>query len=104
MQIKAAVVHEKTKLFQNGKPVSMFFGQSSFATHSVINQKSAVKVDADVDLALVAPMGCGIQTGAGAVLNTLRPAMNSSPRSSTELYCRLLRAELSTSSIWVPTC
>ena len=68
----------KTKLFQNGKPVSMFFGQSSFATHSVINQKSAVKVDADVDLALVAPMGCGIQTGAGAVLNTLRPAMNSS--------------------------
>lgn len=78
MQIKAAVVHEKTKLFQNGKPVSMSFGQSSFATHSVINQKSAVKVDADVDLALVAPMGCGIQTGAGAVLNTLRPAMNSS--------------------------
>lgn len=68
----------KTKLFQNGKPVSMSFGQSSFATHSVINQKSAVKVDADVDLALVAPMGCGIQTGAGAVLNTLRPAMNSS--------------------------
>ena len=56
----------------------MSFGQSSFATHSVINQKSAVKVDADVDLALVAPMGCGIQTGAGAVLNTLRPAMNSS--------------------------
>lgn len=68
----------KTKLFQEGKPVSMFFGQSSFATHSVINQKSAVKVDKDVDLALVAPMGCGIQTGAGAVMNTLKPAMDSS--------------------------
>lgn len=68
----------KTKLFQNGKPVSMFFGQSSFATHSIINQKSAVKVDKDVDLAYVAPMGCGIQTGAGAVLNTIRPEMNSS--------------------------
>lgn len=68
----------KTKLFQNGRPVSMFFGQSSFATHSVIHQKSAVKVDRDVDLALVAPMGCGIQTGAGAVINTLHPSMNSS--------------------------
>lgn len=68
----------ETKLFQNGKPVSMFFGQSSFATHAIINQKSAVKVDKDVDLALVAPMGCGVQTGAGAVINTINPSMNSS--------------------------
>jgi len=68
----------KTKLSQNGKPVSMFFGQSSFATHSIVNQKSAVKVDSDVDLTLVAPLGCGVQTGAGTVLNTLKPAMASS--------------------------
>lgn len=67
-----------TKISQDGKPVSMFFGQSSFATHSVINHKSAVKVDKDVDLALIAPLGCGIQTGAGAVINTLRPRISSS--------------------------
>lgn len=31
-----------------------------------------------MDLAVVAPMGCGIQTGAGAVLNRLRPEFGSS--------------------------
>lgn len=63
----------------DGKPLSTFFGQSSFATHAVVNQDSAVKVEYDdVDLALVAPMGCGIQTGAGAVLNRLRPEFGSS--------------------------
>lgn len=67
-----------TKLSQDGKPVSMFFGQSSFATHAVINRKSAVKVDKDVDLALIAPLGCGIQTGAGSILNTLKPRISSS--------------------------
>ena len=30
-----------------------------------------VKVDDELDLALVAPLGCGVQTGAGAVMNTL---------------------------------
>lgn len=56
----------------------MFFGQSSFATYSVVNQRSIVKVDKDVDLSLVAPLGCGIQTGAGSVTNILKPRINSS--------------------------
>lgn len=60
-----------TKLFQDGKPAAMFFGQSSHATHSVVSEKNAVKIDKDIDLAMVAPMGCGIQTGAGAVFNSL---------------------------------
>lgn len=67
-----------TRLSQNGKPVSMFFGQSSFATHSVVNQRSLVKVDKDVDLTLIAPLGCGIQTGAGSVTNILKPRINES--------------------------
>lgn len=67
-----------TKITKDGKPVSMFFGQSSFATYSIVNQKSVVKVDKDVDLAFIAPLGCGIQTGAGAVLNNLKPRMKSS--------------------------
>lgn len=67
-----------TRLSQNGNPVSMFFGQSSFATYSVINQKSAVKVDKDVNLAYVAPMGCGVQTGAGAIINCVDVNSNSS--------------------------
>lgn len=67
-----------TRLSQNGKPVAMFFGQSAFATHAVVNHKSAVKVDKSVDLTLVAPLGCGIQTGAGSVINTLKPRVSSS--------------------------
>lgn len=67
-----------TRLSKNGKPVSMFFGQSSFATHAVINQNSAVKVDKEIDLSLIAPLGCGIQTGAGAVINAIQPRISDS--------------------------
>lgn len=68
----------ETRISQNGKPVSMFFGQSSFATHSVVNKKSVVKVDKEIDLALLAPLGCGIQTGAGAVINNIKPRIEDS--------------------------
>lgn len=46
----------------------MFFGQSSFATYSVASATSVAKVDDDIDLGLVAPLGCGVQTGAGALV------------------------------------
>lgn len=66
-------------LSRDGAPVlSEFFGQSSFATHAVVAASSVVKVDPSVDLALLGPLGCGFQTGAGAVLNVLRPAAGSS--------------------------
>ena len=51
---------------------SHFFGQSSFATHVVVPAANAVVVDPGAPLDLYAPLGCGIQTGAGAVLNSLR--------------------------------
>jgi len=50
-----------------------FFGQSTFATHALINERNAIKVTTDVPLEILAPMGCGIQTGAGGVINSLRP-------------------------------
>lgn len=49
-----------------------FFGQSSFATHAVANERNVVKLEDSIPLDVVAPFGCGIQTGAGAVLNSLR--------------------------------
>jgi aryl-alcohol dehydrogenase len=55
-----------------------FFGQSSFATHALAYASNSVKVDDSVDLTVAAPLGCGIQTGAGAVLNVLEPAAGSS--------------------------
>jgi len=50
-----------------------FFGQSSLARHALMDERSLVKVPEDAPLAILAPLGCGIQTGAGAVLNALRP-------------------------------
>ncbi|WP_146822199.1 NAD(P)-dependent alcohol dehydrogenase [Alicyclobacillus suci] len=61
------------RLHQGGKEVSTFFGQSSFATYAVTHERNVVKVDKDVDLALLGPLGCGIQTGSGTVLNKLMP-------------------------------
>ena len=62
-----------SRLSQNGAPIASFFGQSTFATHAVVSERSAVKIPDDVPLEIVGPLGCGIQTGAGAVLNRIRP-------------------------------
>jgi aryl-alcohol dehydrogenase len=51
-----------------------WFGQSSFCEYSLATARNLVRVDPDVPLELLGPLGCGIQTGAGAVLNVLRPA------------------------------
>ena len=56
----------------DGSPLfSNFFGQSSFSSLAVVNSRCVVKVPDETDLKLFAPLGCGIQTGTGAVLNTL---------------------------------
>ncbi len=55
-----------------------FFGQSSFATYALANERNAVKVREDIPLELLGPLGCGIQTGAGGVMNSLRPEAGSS--------------------------
>jgi aryl-alcohol dehydrogenase len=54
------------------------FGQSSFAEYVVVNERCAVKIPDDVPLEITGPLGCGIQTGAGAVLNRLKPRPGSS--------------------------
>ncbi|KAH6871501.1 chaperonin 10-like protein, partial [Thelonectria olida] len=61
---------------------STFFGQSSFARHTVVHRSSLVKVPPATPLSLLAPLGCGIQTGVGAVLNTL----NVKPGSSLAVF------------------
>ncbi|MEM8935255.1 MAG: NAD(P)-dependent alcohol dehydrogenase [Pseudomonadota bacterium] len=57
---------------------SHIFGQSSFATHAIVSAASAVKVDKDVSLDLLGPLGCGVQTGAGTIFNVLKPAPGAS--------------------------
>lgn len=56
---------------QTTKLAANFFGQSSFATHALVQERNVVKLSADAPLELVGPLGCGIQTGAGAIMNSL---------------------------------
>lgn len=59
-----------------GRPVGCcFFGQSSLAYHALTSERNLVPVDAvnNDELALFAPLACGVQTGAGTVLNELKP-------------------------------
>lgn len=66
-------------LHRNGEAVhGYFFGQSSFATYALASERSVVKVREDVPLELLGPLGCGIQTGAGGVLNVLQPEAGAS--------------------------
>ena len=55
-----------------------FFCQSSFATFALANERNVVKVREDVPLEILGPMGCGVMTGAGAVMNTLQARPGSS--------------------------
>ncbi|USK59498.1 NAD(P)-dependent alcohol dehydrogenase [Peribacillus asahii] len=66
------------RLQQHEQQLSTFFGQSSFGTYAIADVKNVVKVDKDVDLALLGPLGCGIQTGSGTVLVKLKPEFGSS--------------------------
>jgi aryl-alcohol dehydrogenase len=57
---------------------SSFFGQSSFATHAITGERNLVKVPDDFPLALAGPLGCGIQTGAGAIMRSFKAPAGSS--------------------------
>jgi aryl-alcohol dehydrogenase len=64
---------------RNATPVSgAFFQQSSFATHALATEGNVVKVPDGLPLAVAAAFACGVNTGAGAVFNVLRPQPGSS--------------------------
>jgi aryl-alcohol dehydrogenase len=64
---------------RNGKPVySCFFQQSSFANFAVAPAKDVIKIRRDAPIEILGPLGCGLQTGAGAVLNVMQPAAGQS--------------------------
>jgi len=57
---------------EHGPMHDHFFGQSSFSTFALANERNVVKVPKEAPLELLGPLGCGIQTGAGAVMNALK--------------------------------
>lgn len=63
----------------DGRPLQdHFFAQSSFANYALARESNTVKVLKAAPLELLGPLGCGIQTGAGAVINALRVRPGSS--------------------------
>lgn len=57
----------------NGEPLtSRWFAQSSFSEYVIATERSVVVIDQNVPLEQMGPLGCGIQTGAGAVLNEMK--------------------------------
>ncbi|PIE56003.1 MAG: aryl-alcohol dehydrogenase [Desulfobulbus propionicus] len=68
-----AVFYKKDKV----TPIGNFLGQSSFATHTVVDEKNITKIDRSVDLRLVGPLGCGFLTGSGTVFNGFQPEIGS---------------------------
>lgn len=63
---------------EDGEPVGNFYGHSSFVTHSLTHASNLTKVDKDLDLRLIGPLGCGFLTGSGTVINGLKPEVGSS--------------------------
>jgi aryl-alcohol dehydrogenase len=64
---------------EQGRPLhDHFFSQSSFASFALARENNAIKVPHDAPLELLGPLGCGIQTGAGAVINSLKVRPGSS--------------------------
>lgn len=55
----------------DGKPISgSFFQQSSFASHAITLEKTVVPVEVDLPPEMLAAIPCGVQTGAGVIINT----------------------------------
>lgn len=62
-----------SRLSKDGQPIAdNCFGQSSFSALAVANERNVLKLSGDADLATLAPLGCGIQTGVGAVVRSLK--------------------------------
>ncbi len=55
------------------RPVSSaFFQQSAFASHVITPARGVVPVASDLPVEMLAALPCGIQTGAGTIMNSLR--------------------------------
>lgn len=59
-------------LSMDGTPLAgNFFGQSSFAALAVTYERNLAHVPDEVPLELMGPLGCGVQTGAGAIMRSM---------------------------------
>jgi alcohol dehydrogenase len=73
----AAAANGEGRLMRGGRrlhdgacDVHHHLGVSAFASHAVVDRRSAVKVDRDIPAETAALFGCAVLTGVGAVMNT----------------------------------
>jgi alcohol dehydrogenase len=64
-----------SRLREGEASVFHHLGVSAFATHAVVDQRSAVRIPSDIPPQIAALFGCAVLTGVGAVFNTaaIRP-------------------------------
>jgi aryl-alcohol dehydrogenase len=48
-----------------------FFGQSSFSTYAIARERNTIPVRKDAPLEILGVLGCSVQTGTGAIINSL---------------------------------
>lgn len=58
------------RLSRGGEPVGQMGGLSTFCERTVVDVRSAIKVDADVALDKAVLLGCGVGTGWGSAVNS----------------------------------
>jgi S-(hydroxymethyl)glutathione dehydrogenase / alcohol dehydrogenase len=58
------------RLTRGGQPVSQIFALGGFAEQALVHENQLVTVGVDIPFPQAALLGCGVVTGAGAVLNT----------------------------------
>ena len=73
-----------------------FFRQSSFATHALASERNVIAVEKSLPLATLAPLGCGVQTGAGVILNTFQVRLCHVWHVESQLGCQFLLPPLTT--------
>lgn len=75
---KGEMLNGGFRLHECDHDVHHHLGVSAFASHAVIDRRSAVKVPADIPAEIAAVFGCAVLTGVGAAMNSakIRPGEN----------------------------
>jgi Zn-dependent alcohol dehydrogenase len=60
------------RLHEHDQVVHHHLGVSAFSTHVVVDERSTVKVDADIPAEIAAVFGCAVLTGVGAAINSAK--------------------------------
>ena len=64
--------NDEPRLSQNGTRIHQFANLSSFAEQMLVHEHAVVKIREDMPMDRAALIGCGVTTGAGAVINTAK--------------------------------